>query len=55
MNDYIARARHLIEGFVLSDPTLWPVLSEIDLALQRHQEQGSTASNDAHTKGNANE
>lgn len=27
------RARKLIAEFTLADPTLWPVLSEIDLAL----------------------
>jgi hypothetical protein len=27
------RARALIREFALADPTLWPILSEIDLAL----------------------
>lgn len=29
------QARRLIEGFVLTDSTLWPILSEIDLVLAR--------------------
>lgn len=31
----IRKARTLIEGFALTDPTLWPILSEIDPALSR--------------------
>jgi len=31
----IRQARRLIEGFTLTDPTLWPILSEIDLVLSR--------------------
>ena len=31
----VRRARKLINEFVLSDPTLYPILSEIDLALER--------------------
>lgn len=31
----IRQARSLIESFTISDPTLWPVLSEIDLVLSR--------------------
>jgi hypothetical protein len=29
----IRHARRLIEEFVWADPSLWPILSEIDLAL----------------------
>lgn len=43
MSDYVKHARHLIEGFAVSDPSLWPVLSEIDLVLQRHQESQDDA------------
>jgi len=35
----IRAARSLIEEFALADPTLWPILSEIDLTLSRGQEQ----------------
>lgn len=31
----IRQARRLIEGFTVTDPTLWPILSEIDLVLSR--------------------
>lgn len=31
----IRQARRLIEGFAITDPTLWPILSEIDLVLSR--------------------
>lgn len=31
----IRQARRLIQGFTLTDPTLWPILSEIDLVLSR--------------------
>ena len=31
----IRQARRLIEGFTLTDPTLWPILSEIDVVLSR--------------------
>jgi len=31
----VRQARRLIEGFTLTDPTLWPILSEIDLVLSR--------------------
>lgn len=32
---YIKKARGLIQNFALIDPSLWPILSEIDLALSR--------------------
>lgn len=31
----IRQARDLIEEFALCDPTLWPILSEVDLVLSR--------------------
>lgn len=33
--DAIRQARGIIQEFALSDPTLWPILSEIDLVLSR--------------------
>ena len=32
--DAIRQARDLIAEFTLCDPSLWPILSEIDLVLQ---------------------
>jgi hypothetical protein len=33
----IRQARRLIQEFALADTTLWPILSEIDLVLQKGQ------------------
>ena len=33
LEQQVRHARRLIEEFVWADPSLWPILSEIDLAL----------------------
>ena len=35
----IRQARRVIEEFALADPTLWPILSEIDLILSRASDE----------------
>jgi len=36
--DAIRRARDLIAEFTMCDPSLWPILSEIDLVLSKGSE-----------------
>jgi hypothetical protein len=44
--DAIRHALRLIEGFALTDPSLWPILSELDLVLRKPDLERVSAAGD---------